>query len=40
MDGGKFVVYILVSLLDGSLYTGQTAGMKKRLERHNKGLVS
>ncbi|MBI5216063.1 MAG: GIY-YIG nuclease family protein [Ignavibacteriae bacterium] len=33
----SFFVYILVSLVDGSLYTGQTSNLQKRLERHNKG---
>jgi putative endonuclease len=34
-----YFVYILVSLKDGTLYTGQTNNLKKRLEQHNKGLV-
>lgn len=34
-----FYVYILVSQLDGSLYTGQTHDLRKRLLRHNKGYV-
>ncbi len=34
-----YFVYILVSLKDGTLYTGQTNNLKKRLEWHNKGLV-
>ena len=34
-----FYVYILVSEVDGSLYTGQTTDLKTRLKTHNKGLV-
>ncbi len=32
-------VYILVSEIDGTLYTGQTSNLISRLERHNKGLI-
>ncbi|MBW7887810.1 MAG: GIY-YIG nuclease family protein [Bacteroidetes bacterium] len=32
-----FYVYILVSQKDGSLYTGQTNDLKKRLKKHNAG---
>jgi putative endonuclease len=31
-------VYILVSLVDGSWYYGQTNSLENRLERHNAGL--
>jgi putative endonuclease len=34
-----FYVYILVSLLDSSLYTGQTNHLPERLKRHNRGNV-
>ena len=34
-----YFVYILVSQKDGSLYTGQTNNLEKRLLRHNKRLV-
>lgn len=34
-----FFVYILVSKVDGSLYTGQTDKLSERLKRHNRGLV-
>jgi putative endonuclease len=34
-----FFVYILISLFDGSLYTGQTNDLQKRLQRHNQGYV-
>ena len=34
-----FYVYILESETDGTLYTGQTADLKGRLERHNRGLI-
>ncbi|MBL7074722.1 GIY-YIG nuclease family protein [candidate division KSB1 bacterium] len=34
-----FYVYILESLKDGKLYTGYTSNLKRRLERHNMGLV-
>lgn len=34
-----FYVYILVSKVDGSLYTGQTNNLEKRILRHNKGLI-
>ena len=33
------VVYILESLKDGTLYTGQTSNLVSRLGRHNKGQV-
>ncbi len=32
-------MYILVSQVDGSLYTGSADDIPKRLGRHNKGLV-
>ena len=32
-------VYILVSEIDGTLYTGQTSNLISRLERHNEGLI-
>ena len=32
-----FFVYILKSELDNSFYVGQTANLKERLSRHNKG---
>ena len=34
-----FYTYILISQIDGSLYTGQTQDLRKRLLRHNKGHV-
>lgn len=34
-----FWVYVLRSLKDGKLYTGQTQDIEKRLRRHNSGLV-
>ncbi len=34
-----FYVYILISNIDGSLYTGQTHDLRKRILRHNKGYV-
>jgi putative endonuclease len=34
-----FWVYVLRSLKDGKLYTGQTQDVQRRLERHNSGLV-
>ncbi len=34
-----FYVYILVSDVDGSLYTGQTANLRMRLKHHNQGKV-
>ena len=34
-----FYVYVLRSELDGKLYTGYTADLRKRLESHNKGEV-
>ncbi|HLE33657.1 MAG TPA: GIY-YIG nuclease family protein [Bacteroidota bacterium] len=37
--GEVFVVYILVSCVDGSLYTGQTQRLKERLLKHNRGFV-
>ena len=33
-------VYILMSEVDGSLYTGQTNNIKKRLVLHNTGKVT
>ncbi|GAA0872990.1 hypothetical protein GCM10009117_21370 [Gangjinia marincola] len=35
-----FFVYILYSLSTSKFYTGQTEDLKKRLQRHNKGLVN
>ncbi|MEO8168844.1 MAG: GIY-YIG nuclease family protein [bacterium] len=32
-------LYLLVSLVDGSLYTGQTNDLRSRLGRHNAGLI-
>jgi putative endonuclease len=34
-----YVVYILESLKDGTMYTGQTRNLESRLSRHNKGQV-
>ena len=34
-----FYVYVLVSKKDGKLYIGSTNNLKKRFEKHNKGLV-
>ncbi|MHB1048548.1 MAG: GIY-YIG nuclease family protein [Bacteroidota bacterium] len=34
-----FFVYIMISEKDGSLYTGQTKDIKKRLQQHNQGKV-
>jgi len=34
-----FIVYMLVSCVDGSLYTGQTQHLRDRMKRHNRGLV-
>ena len=34
-----YYVYIAVSLVDGSLYTGQCNNLVDRLRRHNKGMV-
>ena len=34
-----YYAYILVSKVDGSLYTGQTNNLKERLRRHNAGLT-
>jgi putative endonuclease len=33
-------VYVLRSLADGRLYTGQTRDVEARLQRHNAGLVA
>ncbi|MGD9379159.1 MAG: GIY-YIG nuclease family protein [candidate division WOR-3 bacterium] len=33
----KYVVYIIQSLNDKSIYTGCTSDLAKRLESHNKG---
>ncbi len=35
----KYFVYILQSLVDGSLHTGQTSHLVERLDKHNNGLV-
>ena len=32
-------VYILLSKKDGELYIGSTPDLKKRIEKHNNGLV-
>ena len=34
-----FFMYILKSLKDGNFYIGSTSDLKKRLKRHNSGLV-
>ncbi len=34
-----FYVYIIVSDVDGTLYTGQTANLPERLKRHNQGKI-
>ncbi len=34
-----YYVYILVSEVDGSLYTGQTRDLADRVRRHNRGLI-
>ncbi len=34
-----FSVYILRSLVDGRLYTGQTNNLRDRLGRHNRGMI-
>ena len=34
-----YYVYVLHSNKDNKLYTGSTGDLKKRLERHNRGLV-
>lgn len=34
-----YFVYVLQSLKDGFLYVGQTADVKHRLDKHNKGQV-
>ncbi len=34
-----YYVYILVSEVDGSLYTGQTTDLPNRVRRHNRGLI-
>ena len=35
----RYYVYILVSRVDGSLYTGQTEDLEGRLKRHNAGQI-
>ncbi|MEZ5047845.1 MAG: GIY-YIG nuclease family protein [Chitinophagaceae bacterium] len=35
-----YYIYILKSQKDNMLYTGYTTDINKRLEQHNKGLVS
>jgi putative endonuclease len=37
--GDKYYVYILVSEVDGTLYTGQTNDLSDRLRRHNRGQI-
>ena len=39
MEDRGFVVYILVSSINGSLYTGQTKDLKERIKKHNAGQV-
>ena len=39
MKSLKYFVYILQSLVDGSLYTGQTNHLAEGLDKHNNGLV-
>ena len=34
-----YYVYILVSERDHTLYTGQTKDLRRRIQRHNKGLI-
>ena len=34
-----YYVYILVSEVDGTLYTGQTNNLKERIRKHNKGQI-
>ena len=34
-----YYVYILVSERDRTLYTGQTKDLRRRIQRHNKGLI-
>lgn len=34
-----FYTYVLQSLVDKKFYTGFTPDLKKRVEKHNKGLV-
>ena len=35
----KYFIYILKSTIDGSLYTGQTIDLVKRIDKHNKGMI-
>ncbi len=35
-----FYVYVIRSIKDGNLYTGFARDIKKRLEKHNLGLVA
>ena len=35
----KYYVYVLLSKIDGMLYTGYTANITNRLEEHNSGKV-
>ncbi len=39
IDDMPFYVYILRSEKDGTLYTGQTENMQKRLQEHNSGKI-
>ncbi|MCF8360901.1 MAG: GIY-YIG nuclease family protein, partial [Prolixibacteraceae bacterium] len=32
-----YIVYILESVVDGTLYIGQTQNLASRIEKHNKG---
>jgi putative endonuclease len=36
----KFFVYFIQSRKDGTFYIGQTNNLEKRIERHNRGLVT
>jgi len=35
-----YYTYILQSLIDNELYTGYTENLRKRFNKHNKGLIS
>ena len=39
LSSTMYYVYILVSTVDGSLYTGQTQDLQVRMKRHNTGRV-
>ncbi len=34
-----YYVYVLISGVDGSFYTGATGDVKRRVEEHSEGLV-